>query len=159
MISAEIGWSRRGVCNDSERLGRILAQLEDADDRAWVIAQLEPAWLSRRRRLEARDAAIRAARQFFPDERVTCAAKALARALTAYRASNWHAEKDSAALPATASGRHRALHGILRANGGASIGWRRIVDVMQRTGCSENSTDCNAPVAGCADAGTTKAIT
>jgi hypothetical protein len=59
----------------------------------------------------------------------TVAAKALASALSGYRASNWPAESDLVVLPDTASPRHCALHAILRANGGHALAWRRIVDI------------------------------
>jgi hypothetical protein len=54
--------------DDRERIARILALPLEDDDRAWVLAlldRLEPAWLRRRRRLAARDAAVRAAGEFF----------------------------------------------------------------------------------------------
>ena len=46
-------------------------------------ARLEPGWRVRRRRLEARNAAIRDARAFFPEEADWPAARAMERALAA----------------------------------------------------------------------------
>jgi hypothetical protein len=89
-----------------------------------------PRWLRRRRRLAELDAGVIDARQrFFPDRHVTVAARRLAVALGAFRDSNWRWERHTG-LPAEASERHRALHRILAANGGAALGWRRIVDIL-----------------------------
>jgi hypothetical protein len=104
------------------RIQEILARLAP-DDRAVLEPVTLPRWLRRRRRLAGRDAAVIDARQrFFPDRHVTVAARRLAAALGA---CNWHT-----GLPAGASERHRALYRILAANGGAALGWRRIVDIL-----------------------------
>jgi hypothetical protein len=60
----------------------------------------------------------------------TVAAKDLASALVAYAASNWRSEQRVAVLPDGASGRHRALHRVLRADKGAPLGWRRIAEIL-----------------------------
>lgn len=120
------------MCTNAGVLGRIeaiLARLAP-DDRAFLEPRLLPRSLRRRRRLQERDAAVIGARQrFFPDRHVTVAARRLAAALRAFRDSNWRWERH-AGLPAGASERHRALYRILKANGGATLGWRRIVDIL-----------------------------
>ena len=114
---------------DVARLDAILARLAPAD-RAFLEAVTLPRWLLRRRRRAERDAAVIDARQrFFPDRHVTVAARRLATALGAYSLSGWRWEQ-KAGLPAGASERHRALYRILAANGGAALGWRRIVDIL-----------------------------
>lgn len=115
------------------------------DDRAFFEPLVLPAWLLRRRRLAARDAAIRAARAgYFTDPRVTLAAKQLATALRAYAASNWRREQHLASLPDAVSGRHRAQHMVLRANNGKPLGWRRICEILgtRSQRCGARATRC-----------------
>jgi hypothetical protein len=101
------------------------------DHRAVFAPLVLPKSVLRRNRLARRDEAIRAVRRrHFTDHRITYAAQRLASALGAYATSGGRTEKHVDALPESASGRHRALHGILRANNGASLGWRRIVDIF-----------------------------
>jgi hypothetical protein len=126
--------------DDAARAARIRALL-GADDRRWLRERLEPAWLRRRRRLEQRDRLIRAARGEFFAGLPTLAAAALAKALNGYAAAGWRWEKD-AGLPAAASPRHRALHGILSANSGRALGARRIFDI-----CGVFYAECASP--GC----------
>jgi hypothetical protein len=61
---------------------------------------LLPRWLMRRRRLEARNRLIVAARWVFSsDQRSTYAAKDAAKALGGYRGSNWRREAALDVLP------------------------------------------------------------
>jgi hypothetical protein len=114
---------------DAARLACILAGLAPAD-RGFLEALVLPRWVRRRRRLAARDALIwDACERFFPDRHVTVAARRLAVAIGGYRASNWRWEQ-STGVPAGASERHQAMHRILAANGGRTLGWRRIVDIL-----------------------------
>jgi hypothetical protein len=101
------------------------------DDRAFFEPLVVPRWLLRRRRLLERDAAVRTARAaYFPDPRVTVAAKQIASALAAYAVSNGRREQHLDALPDGVSGRHRALHAVLRTNGGKVVAWRRIAEIL-----------------------------
>jgi hypothetical protein len=85
----------------------------------------EPPWLLRKRRLEARSEAIRAAGAFWPDEaRTTVKAKELARLLGRYASAKW---RDNA----TATGPlDQALRAILHLNGGRSPGWVTIYGAL-----------------------------
>ncbi|HZU91962.1 MAG TPA: hypothetical protein VE993_22100 [Stellaceae bacterium] len=123
--SAERSENQRGA--GLARVHTILDRL--APDELAVLAPLLPAWLIRQRRYAARDAAIVAALAHFSGERCV-AAKRLAWALAGYQLSNWRAERHQARLPEGAAGRHRALHAILRACGGKTLGWRRIADIV-----------------------------
>jgi hypothetical protein len=111
------------------RVEAILARMAPADQAVFAPLVLPKSVLSRRRRV-LRDERIRAARRYFPDSRITYAARGLERALLGHALSNWRWEKDVDALPDSASGYHQALHGILRANNGKSLGERRLVDVF-----------------------------
>lgn len=111
------------------RVVEILARMESAD-RAFLEPRLLPGWLLRRRRLLQRDELIREARRrFFPERRVTVAAKQLAAALGAHALSGWRWER-RLGLPEHASERHKALHAILAAGNGKVIGWRRIAEIF-----------------------------
>jgi hypothetical protein len=117
------------VYKNDDSVACILARLAP-DDRAFFEPVTLPRWLRRRRRLAERDAAVIDARQrFFADRHVTVAARRLARALRGYALSSWRQEQHTG-LPAGASERHAALYRILAANGGAALGWRRIVDIL-----------------------------
>jgi hypothetical protein len=110
---------------DQDRIARILTRYGGDPDVTWLVEQLEP----RQCRIKRRDALTCAALQeHFPDK-LTLSAKALGRALSAYRLSNWPAEQHLPTLPDSASPRHCALHAILRANGGKALGWRQIVNI------------------------------
>jgi hypothetical protein len=108
----------------ADRFDRILGKL-DREERAWLVERLEP----RQCRIARRDALVRDAMMAHFLGPPTVAAKALARALSGYRASNWPSECDLVVLPDSASPRHCALHAILRSNGGEALAWRRIVDI------------------------------
>jgi hypothetical protein len=106
------------------RLARILARYGADPDIVWLVELFEP----RQCRIKRRDVLTRDALQEHFPNKLTCAAKDLARALSAYALSNWPAEQHLLTLP-DASPRHCALHAILRANNGKPLGWRQIVNV------------------------------
>jgi hypothetical protein len=112
------------------RVEAILAQMAP-EDRALIEPRVLPKSVLRRRRLALRNRLIRdARRQFFGDLLPTLAARAMATALAAYAAAAWRWEKHLAVLPEAVAGRHRALYGIMRAHNGASLGWRRIAEIL-----------------------------
>jgi hypothetical protein len=115
---------------DPVRLDRILSGL-DPEDAAWLRDRLDLPWRRRRRHRAARDAAVRDARIVFSNPQITCAARSLAAALTAYVASNFRIEKDVTTLSEGASLRHVVLHAIARANGGRPLGWRSIYGIWR----------------------------
>jgi hypothetical protein len=108
------------------RLDRVLALLP-ASEAAWLRSLVEPPWLRRQRRLQARDEAVCGVRLHFPDPQPCCAAKAAAAALRGYLTTGWLREREQ--LPDGASEYRRALWVILTANDGKALSWRRILEI------------------------------
>jgi hypothetical protein len=79
--------------DDDARLARILPRLDEGD-RAWLVNRLDPPWRRRRRRLAARDAAIRTLALEVPFGSGRQMAKAIAAALDRYASSGWRFERD-----------------------------------------------------------------
>jgi hypothetical protein len=114
---------------EQDRLASILAKLPMADA-AFLDERLRPAWRRRARRLDGRDEAIRAAAAFFPDDRPTVVAKALATHLDRYLAAAWRPDRELADLPDDVPRLRAALHRLAVANEGRSLGWRQIWNVL-----------------------------
>jgi hypothetical protein len=81
-----------GLDNET-RLARIIERL-DADDRAWLVDRLDPPWRRRRRRLAARDAAIRELGLVVPPGSGRQMAAEIATVLSRYASSGWRFEQD-----------------------------------------------------------------
>jgi hypothetical protein len=104
---------------DCVRVGWILGQIGDEDDRAWLVDRLAEPWLRRARRLAERDARIREyALAFHPLLSGRAMASAIAVAIQRYRVSAWRFEND---LPAPADARRGVLWRILHLNSGKSL--------------------------------------
>jgi hypothetical protein len=109
-----------------DRFDRIREVYAHDHEVLWLLALAEPRWM----RVARRDDLVRGAiAEHFPGK-LTCAAKALSTALTAYLLSNWPAEAALLALPGW-SPRHVTLHQIMRANSGKPLGWRQITNICQ----------------------------
>jgi hypothetical protein len=105
--------------DDRDRVARILDQIGDEADRAWFLDRISEPWRRRARRLEERDAQIRAyALAYHPLLSGRAMASAIAVELQRYRASGWRFEKD---LPAPPDPRRGLLWRILHLNGGKSL--------------------------------------
>lgn len=116
----------------ADRLDRILARLP-AEDAQWLARQIEAPWQRRARKLAERDETIRAARRFFPNERVTVSAEALAKALGDYLAGKWLRDRSLEELAPGATAQHAALHRIAKLNSGEPLGWRQIANIFSGT--------------------------
>lgn len=112
--------------------GRVLTQ----QDVLLLSAELEPAWIRRQRRLNARDAAIRKALAGFSEMGTTSAAREVETRLRRYLATAaWASDQHE---PCPANPAHELLHRIALANEGGALGWRQIMRVAagERAGVS-----------------------
>lgn len=110
---------------DAARLDRLLQKYPGDADVAWLVERCSP----HHSRIQRRDSAIRAAVSRSPGP-VTTEAKALSVALLAHYRTAWMVER-YLGVPDGADERHRALHEILRLNGGKPLGYRRIIDICK----------------------------
>ncbi|MDT7952389.1 MAG: hypothetical protein RQ966_12875 [Acetobacteraceae bacterium] len=111
-----------------------------AEDVEFLAGQLgEPPWRARRRRLDARDAAVRdLARRLCPAAPPTAAARIVEGALSGYLATRWRWERALDALPEGSAPVDVALHRLARLNGGLGIGRRRLYDLLASCpGCGD----------------------
>lgn len=104
------------------QVAAILARLPPDD--AAVLAIALSLDLPRPHRLDARDEAIRAAVK--PGVRPRPAASALASELTRYATTGWHRSEEPKDL------RRQQLHQILQLNSGKVLGWRQIVNIINK---------------------------
>jgi len=115
---------------DEDRLARILGGLS-IEDAAFLAERLQPAWRRRAAMLDCRDAAVIAAAVFFPDRRSTIVAKTLAQQYSRYLAAAWRHGNHLAELPDGVPRLRAALHRIAVANGGRSLSWRQILNILE----------------------------
>jgi hypothetical protein len=117
--------------DDRARVARIVAQIGDEADRAWLVDRLAEPWQRRARRLAERDARIRDyALAYHPLLSGHAMAAAIAVAIDRYGASGWKRERD---LPAPADPRRGLLWRILHLNGGRGLSAERVRFVL--AGC------------------------
>jgi hypothetical protein len=95
------------------------------EDAAALSAVMESPWQRRRRR----DDAIRAARAFYPGVAPSRAAKDLAADLADFLTRVWPRARELA--PEPSSPKRCALHAIISLNGGAGLGWRQILEIIE----------------------------
>ena len=105
------------------RLARI-ESVVNPDDAQWIRSLAEAA-----DRRGQRDAAIRSAAALVAGSSVSGRAKSLERELRRYLAGAWLRERHLP--PADASPLRRELLRIARCNGGDTIGWRRLVEIIE----------------------------
>jgi hypothetical protein len=106
---------------DAGRLERVLAQIEDPEDREWLAQEVLPPWRARQRRLARRDELVRALAVLQLADNLVSGrqmAAALARALARYAAAGWRFERDR---PAPADPRRALLWRILATNQGKAM--------------------------------------
>lgn len=103
-------------------LAYLIEQAREAAEARAEAAALRPA-PSRADRIRARNAAVVRALACIDGASASGRAKRLERRLRDYAANGWNRERDLAELPAGSSELRRALHEILRMNGGKPLGW------------------------------------
>jgi hypothetical protein len=119
------GFSSRG---DAGRLDRILAQITDPADRAWLITRLEPPWRRRRRRLDERDAAILAlAGHYLELGAGRAIAAAVVRDLRRYEVSTCQREQGKSPV---GDAKRLLQHQVLTLNGGKGVGSQRVREIL-----------------------------
>jgi hypothetical protein len=118
------------VKSDDERgrVARILDQVGDEADRAWLVDRLAEPWQRRARRLEERDRLIRDyALAYHPLLSAHAMASTIAVAIDRYREPWRRFERD---LPAPADPRRGLLWWILHLNGGKGLSADRVRYVL-----------------------------
>jgi hypothetical protein len=117
-----------GLATVGARLVRILAQLADPEDRAWLVDQLTPKSRRRSRRLDERDRLIRSFAVHFPYISTGRAmAPAIAGAIDHYATTGWRFEQGK---PATGDAKRRLAHRILSLNNGKSLSAGQIRTIL-----------------------------
>ena len=114
-----------------------------------------PAWA----RKAWRDDIVRAGRAHFSARSQTAVAEAMAAEIAKYLASPlWEGDRQLVALGADASVRRRALHSMLKANGGESLGYRRLLYIFNEPShpaiVQEGGWNLHGSIADCRGGGT-----
>jgi hypothetical protein len=115
---------RKSLAGESARLARIEASLSAED--AALVRSLAEAVDPRGQR----DEAVRRAAALIGHAAPSARAKALASELQRYASGRWPHERVLPS-PVDASPLRRDLHRILHCNGGDTIGWRRLLEIVE----------------------------